>query len=373
MITLNILVLLNILIISSLLLFRKNNSIPNKILALIFLIPGLNFANNINILAGTIYSFPYPYFVVQGTALLFAPAVFYYILLLIGKKITHYKILLLFSGLLLCFDIYLGVNFALYDETTQHQYITSLSQESYPVEMELYAFFTFLHQLVYFTLGIKEVYRYNKKTKDVFSDIKATKYAYLKRFIVLLWVLTALTVVMYASMETKYVEYVFLPLVILVIFLFILYYAFHNHAIFTYESFNVRLDSEINSQIQELAKNVSEKKQLFPEKLPEKIMAYVNDKEIYKDPDISVYKLAATLNLPEYQISKAINQGLKTNFYDLINKSRVEEAKILLSQIHDHNFSIEGVAFEVGFNSRTAFYRAFKKYTGKKPSDFKGQ
>lgn len=371
MITLNLLVLLNVLIISSLLFFRKNNTLPNKILALIFLIPGLNFANNINILAGTIYSFPYPYFVVQGTALLFAPAVYYYILLLIGKKITRHKVLLIFSGLLLCFDIYMGIEFAFFNKTAQHQYITSLLQESYPIEMELFAFLVFIHQLIYFTLGIKEVYLYSKNTKDVFSDIKATKYAYLIRFIVLLWVLTALTVIMYAFIETRYVEYVFLPLVILTIYFFILYYAFHNHAVFTYQSFNVLLDSEVNPKIQGLAKNVSEEKQLFPEELPEKIHLYVNEKEVFKNPEISVYKLAEALDFPTYQVSKAINQGLKTNFYDLINKSRVEEAKILLTQTRDHNLSIEGIAFEVGFNSRTAFYRAFKKYTGKNPSDFK--
>ena len=182
--------------------------------------------------------------------------------------------------------------------------------------------------------------------------------------------LTFITIILYISIDTVYVEYVFLPIVILLIYFFVLYNAFYHNAIFTYESFDIQLNKGANVEIQELEENISKEKQLFPDGLPEQIMQHVHHKKIFKNSDITLNKLAAELGVPAYQISKAINQGLKTSFYDLINENRVKEAKILLADIQENNLSIEGIAYEVGFNSRTAFYRSFKKYTGKNPSDF---
>lgn len=72
MLIINIIVFFNILVIASLLLLRKNNPLPNIVLALIFITLGLNFINNINILTGNIYQMPWVYFFVQGTACFFA-------------------------------------------------------------------------------------------------------------------------------------------------------------------------------------------------------------------------------------------------------------------------------------------------------------
>jgi len=369
MIVLNSLITFNLFIIAILLFFRKNNALPNKILALIFLIPGLNFANNILILLETIYVFPFSYFIVQGTAVLFAPLVYYYILLLIGKKMSYAKMLFYVSGLLFCFNATLAIDFAFQSKIYQNEYLNAVLNGPYPIEMEIYSLLFFVLQLVYFTLGAKDIYLYGKKSKNTLSDLQGTKFTYLKRFISLLWLLTFVTIILYASFETVKVEYIFLPLVVSAIYVFILYYAFHHHAIFTAETFNIQLikGNDIESHLSE---NGMESKQKFPQELPEKILYHINQNFIYKDKEIILQKLAHQLDYPAFQVSKAINQGLNTNFYDLINKKRVDEAKKLLEELQKHNLSIEGVAYEVGFNSRTAFYRAFKKYTDKNPTEF---
>ena len=256
------------------------------------------------------------------------------------------------------------------EKSGQDQYITSVLKGPYPVAMEIYSLLFFLLQLVYFTLGVKDIHQYQKDAKDVVSNISATKYLYLKYTIILFWLLTFTTIILYATIDIVYVEYIFLPLVILVIYVFILYYAIHYNAIFTTETFTLKLEKKVNNPIQGLVNHQFEEKQLFPVELPEKILSHFNDRKLYRDPEITLHKLAGELNAPAYQISKAINQGLKTNFYDLVNEKRIENAKELLAEIPGNNFSIEGIGYEVGFNSRTAFYRSFKKYTGKNPSDF---
>jgi AraC-like DNA-binding protein len=77
--------------------------------------------------------------------------------------------------------------------------------------------------------------------------------------------------------------------------------------------------------------------------------------------------------VPAYQVSQAINEGLKKTFYDLVNGSRVEEAKRLLLDPKNKNIKIMAVAFDSGFNSKTTFNTVFKKFTGLTPTDFKEQ
>ncbi len=60
-----------------------------------------------------------------------------------------------------------------------------------------------------------------------------------------------------------------------------------------------------------------------------------------------------------------------TSFYDWLAAYRVEEAKRLLADPKAKLFTIEQIAEEVGYNSKSAFNKAFKKFTGKTPSEYK--
>lgn len=81
-------------------------------------------------------------------------------------------------------------------------------------------------------------------------------------------------------------------------------------------------------------------------------------------PDLSK-KVRASVN----QISQVINECLGKSYSDLISYYRIEEAKKFL--INNTNISLEHLAFEVGFNSKSSFYTAFKKHTGETPTLFK--
>lgn len=59
------------------------------------------------------------------------------------------------------------------------------------------------------------------------------------------------------------------------------------------------------------------------------------------------------------------------NFYEFINRYRVEASKKLLTDAKFQHLNMVGIAFEAGFNSKTAFNTAFKKTTGQTPSEFR--
>lgn len=101
------------------------------------------------------------------------------------------------------------------------------------------------------------------------------------------------------------------------------------------------------------------------------ILRELDEKAYYTNADLSLSKLADLVNIPAYKISMVLNQKMDTTFYDLINSKRVEASLSLLRD--NKNLTIEAITAEVGFKSKSTFYRAFKKYKGTTPTDFLSQ
>lgn len=94
------------------------------------------------------------------------------------------------------------------------------------------------------------------------------------------------------------------------------------------------------------------------------------DEKIHHEPDLNREMMAERLAIDIQQLSKEVNQYFKVNFPELINQYRIKEAKELLK---DSSFTVKEVYFKVGFNSRSAFNNAFKKFTGSTPTEWKNQ
>ncbi len=102
-----------------------------------------------------------------------------------------------------------------------------------------------------------------------------------------------------------------------------------------------------------------------------KIVNLMEKDKLYQETELTLQDLADKLQIPSYQVSLAINDGMKKNFYDLINNYRVEEAKRLLLDPKNSNYTILSVGFEAGFNSKTTFNTVFKKFTGLTPTAYR--
>ncbi len=101
----------------------------------------------------------------------------------------------------------------------------------------------------------------------------------------------------------------------------------------------------------------------------EKLLGRIENEKLYLDAELSLQKLSEQLNLPARHLSQVINERLDRNFFDFINEYRVKEAERLFHEREDSR--VFEVMYDVGFNSRSSFYSAFKKFTGVTPSQFK--
>lgn len=95
----------------------------------------------------------------------------------------------------------------------------------------------------------------------------------------------------------------------------------------------------------------------------------MNNSEIFKSPNLTLGELAKTINLPAHQFSQLLNDQLGKNFTTYVNEHRIAAACKMIAA--DHPFSLEAIGYEVGFNSKSTFYTAFKKVQGTTPLLYK--
>ena len=95
-----------------------------------------------------------------------------------------------------------------------------------------------------------------------------------------------------------------------------------------------------------------------------------NDKP-YLNNDLTLPELSKIVSTSPNYLSQVINERLHMNFFDYVNSYRIETAKILIINPQPVPLTIYDIAMESAFNSKSAFYSAFKKQVGMTPSIFK--
>lgn len=371
----NLFVFINALIIFGIFLFRKNNSLPNRILAFIFLIPSLYFLNSTLLLSGLIHKIPWLFFAVQIVAPVFHILVYLYVQLFLGKKLKLNSSLTLLSVVLISGIAYITVNFYSSGTDFRQEYIYALSSNTYPKDMLFYTTSYYLVFMIYLLVLAWQVFSYKKAINHSVSNYDMAHISYIIRFVLLLFVLNFSMITFYLTLPVFYVEYLILPIAVLIVYLFTIYFSIHYSAIFTRYGFKrfyhdgiitqkelIQEEDEINPVL-----TMTDKHRKIIELLE---LAFENEK-IYTNPNISLKSLSEKLKAPSYLVSQAINLHYNKSFFDLINENRVIEAQKRLKNL-PKNQTIESVAFEVGFNSRASFYRAFKKHADETPKEIFG-
>jgi len=85
----------------------------------------------------------------------------------------------------------------------------------------------------------------------------------------------------------------------------------------------------------------------------------------------SLSGLSKQLSESSHHVSQVINEKLNKNFFDLLATYRVEYAKKLILEDEEIKLTVEELAELVGYNSKSSFNIAFKKYTSKTPSEYR--
>ncbi len=103
----------------------------------------------------------------------------------------------------------------------------------------------------------------------------------------------------------------------------------------------------------------------------EKLAKAIDEKKLYLNPKLSITDLAKECQTNRTYISDYLNNELKINFFDFINRERIEKASIPLLLDKNSRMGIEEIAYSSGFGSVSTFRRAFEKLKGTSPLNFK--
>ncbi len=87
--------------------------------------------------------------------------------------------------------------------------------------------------------------------------------------------------------------------------------------------------------------------------------------QLYANPNLSLVDLSKHIGVTSNHVSQTLNGTIGENFFDYINRWRVRDA---VRQLEATDKTILAIAYDVGFNSRSSFYTAFKRETGQTPT-----
>ncbi|WP_299960887.1 AraC family transcriptional regulator [uncultured Roseobacter sp.] len=103
-------------------------------------------------------------------------------------------------------------------------------------------------------------------------------------------------------------------------------------------------------------------------RIARKLDAAMRDERLYRDANLTLPRLSQHIGASPNYVSQTLNERLGVSFFEYVNRWRVDEAVELVTQ---GNLNILAIAYEVGFNSRSSFYTAFKARTGQTPTSLR--
>ncbi len=224
-----------------------------------------------------------------------------------------------------------------------------------------------IQMLVYWFLSYRALMRHTRNIRMFASTTEPISLSWLRFF------LLGLAIALFLSLNEVVLA---IPLLVplthfgyLFLVFYLAYFSLRQQEIYPYQKKDVE---EIREIIDEHPSQP--RTQRFPDDVLEahkrKLLEIMEAEKVFLDPNLGLPQLAEKVQMSTHDLSFLINEGFGENFFQFINRYRVEEAKVLLRSSSHRHLNILGIAFESGFRSKSTFNTTFKKVTGLSPSQF---
>ena len=100
------------------------------------------------------------------------------------------------------------------------------------------------------------------------------------------------------------------------------------------------------------------------------IQTYFENDQPFLQKDLSINHVSVALNIPSRELSFIINNHFGQRFNDFLNKYRIEYITKKINKTYLTNYTMEAIANEAGFASKSSFNLAFKKFNHCTPSEY---
>ena len=249
--------------------------------------------------------------------------------------------------------------------------------ESYhsQVEAKIYTVLNGIFITFYFVRIFIELKMYKKILLENYSGKRYFNYKWLEKLAILLSLIFLIsffrTAVLYSGNENIILNMrIFHTLLLLIFVTWIILKSLYSPEIFKPVNLKHRLQNV--NYINNITHNTSYK--TYAQENNEKVLelkSYIEKNKPFLRPTLTITELANEVGMKNQDLSILINQHMGKHFFDFINEYRVKMAVGILQNPARKSSHILEILYEVGFNSKSSFHRAFKKHTGKTPKEFR--
>lgn len=252
----------------------------------------------------------------------------------------------------------------------EQQHVFALHGKGFENEIMVNINAIYLSGIVYVALSLQRLMKYRKSIVNQFSNTERINFnwlLYLILWIVVIWLL----VIIVQKDEATYSS-------VALFVLWLGYFGIKQVRVFSHRDPPVDEEDQEELDVAEeetpdeppaIKYSRSSLDDADAANIHQRLMSHLADNKPFTNPELTLNDLARELQVHPNHLSQVINSLEKKSFYDLINQSRVEEFIRRTSRPGNRRFSLLGIAYDCGFNSKASFNRNFKKHTGMTPSD----
>lgn len=350
---------------------KKGKSISNKLLGMVFLMLSIAVIN-IYIMAFAVkIKVPQLLFLDDTFLLAYGPLLFIFTQSVIFKNYTFKRkdflhfipffVLLLVFILLLFF-----IDTASFDQTS-----SLLKNQNIPIIFRIFELSILLHILYYLYKSKTEIKKVMGKAMDYYSSFNQDNFKLLQ------FILNCFIGLFSLSLIHSFLPFIGIKNVLLITMLLIVFFMLYFINSVLLKMLN-QSSNETGAMTQE---KFSEKVKYAGSSLESQdlirykntLSKYMMAHEKFLDSELNIVDLSKELNISSKLLSQVINEGYNCNFFDFVNKYRIDMAKSLFRNQTDTKLTISEVMYDSGFNSKSSFNTAFKKFTQKTPTQFKNE
>jgi AraC-like DNA-binding protein len=369
---------------------RKGKRVSNVLLGLFFLAVCLNFTDGLLILNNAYLTYPSFAFIGNNFSLLFGPLLYFYTKAVIYKDFRLKPGMLLHAVPFLLFLLFAVLSYHIQSASMKRFILNAAAKQQTPVVLYIIGILLYAQFYSYTVAALRLVKQYKSTISNRFSEINKINLDWLRSTIFLFMVVIRVGVLNAYIPLTPLINYFSITLSLIIISIFLFINRILLKALRHPESFEGRKEEDtIETPTEELTEapgipliHNEHPVQKYAgslltdtEKAEVKatLIAYMQKERPFLEPQLTIEELADMLKIKPRILSQVINECLNQNFFDFINRYRIEEAKRLLANPADPKITVLEVLYQVGFNSKSSFNTLFKKYTGLTPSEFKNK
>lgn len=228
---------------------------------------------------------------------------------------------------------------------------------------------------IYLSMALRLVHQYNKSIINNLSDIESIDLTWLKWFLLAFTVLYVLLVLSGLLLENSEIGDQLNKLLYLFIVFVVYAIGYNGMNQSTYLEKQATSAAQPRLEPHQPVVNEKYKTSSIDESLSKVLItdlyAHMEKEQPYLDNGLTLTNLSEQMGLSSNYLSQIINQNTNMNFFDFVNSYRVKSACERLANKNLAHLSIIDIVYESGFNSKSAFYTAFKKVTGLTPNQYR--